>query len=187
MDLSALQALEGPPGFQSPSSGSEVDRDAFLQLLVAQLTNQDPLEPVNNEDFTAQLAQFSSLEQLESVNATLQTLTILQQGNALLSQVAESSALIGQHVNFTDPELGVSGGGEVESVQLIEGITFLSIDGQNVPLAFVTEVQSIESAEAAAENAAADGEDSETEAVDSSDNDSSEDDSSEDDSADSEA
>ena len=142
MDLSGLTAVDPAPGFQnSGSSGADLDRDAFMQLLVAQLTNQDPLEPVNNEDFTAQLAQFSSLEQLESMNETLATLTLLQQGNALLSQLSESSALIGQQVAWSDPELGFSGEGTVESIELIEGITYLAIGENKVPLAYVTEVQ----------------------------------------------
>lgn len=44
-----------------------VNKDAFMQLLVAQLKNQDPLEPIKNENFLAQLASFSSLEQLVSI------------------------------------------------------------------------------------------------------------------------
>jgi flagellar basal-body rod modification protein FlgD len=44
-----------------------VGKDQFLQLLVAQLKNQDPINPVKNEDFLAQLASFSSLEQLVSI------------------------------------------------------------------------------------------------------------------------
>ena len=42
-------------------------RDTFLRLLVAQLEHQDPLKPMENADFTAQLAQFSMLEQIESI------------------------------------------------------------------------------------------------------------------------
>jgi flagellar basal-body rod modification protein FlgD len=49
-------------------------QDTFLKLLVAQMQNQDPLEPQSNEDFVAQLAQFSSLEQLMSVNTSLDSL-----------------------------------------------------------------------------------------------------------------
>ncbi len=154
MDLSSLSATTSSPGLASVTGGpgSEIDRDAFMKLLVAQLTNQDPLEPANSEEFTAQLAQFSSLEQLESMNDTMTTLMILQQGNALLSQVAESSALIGQQVAWSDPELGLEGTGQVDSVELIEGITYLSIDDQKVPLAFVTEVHGAGEAQAAGDS-----------------------------------
>jgi flagellar basal-body rod modification protein FlgD len=143
MDLSSLQSASAQPGLSGALQGSqtELDRDAFMQLLVAQLTNQDPLEPVKNEDFTAQLAQFSSLEELEGMNSMLETLTILQQGNALLSQLSESSALIGKQVDWSDPELGFEGEGVVDSVELIEGITYLKIGENSVPLAFVTQVQ----------------------------------------------
>ena len=44
-----------------------MSKDEFLQLLVAQLKNQDPMDPVKNEDFLAQLATFSSLEQLVAI------------------------------------------------------------------------------------------------------------------------
>ena len=49
----------------------ELGRDQFLTLLVAQLQHQDPLNPLDGTDFTAQLAQFSSLEQLFAVNENL--------------------------------------------------------------------------------------------------------------------
>ena len=47
---------------------SSVNKDEFLQLLVVQLQNQDPLSPIKNENFIAQMATFSSLEQLISIN-----------------------------------------------------------------------------------------------------------------------
>jgi len=55
-------------------SGTEatLGKDDFLRLLVAQLRNQDPLNPVKGEDFAAQLAQFSSLEQLQNMNTNLE-------------------------------------------------------------------------------------------------------------------
>jgi flagellar basal-body rod modification protein FlgD len=54
----------------SSSSGSptSVNTNQFLQLLVAQLKNQDPMNPTDNQQFLAQLATFSSLEQLISIN-----------------------------------------------------------------------------------------------------------------------
>ena len=50
-------------------------QDDFLQMLVAQLQNQDPLNPLQGADFAAQLAQFSSLDQLTQINTQLSTLT----------------------------------------------------------------------------------------------------------------
>ena len=64
----------------------ELDRDAFLNLLVTQLQNQDPLNPTDSAEFTAQLAQFSSLEQLGSVNDNLKQLKNFE-GNPLVNLV----------------------------------------------------------------------------------------------------
>ena len=52
-------------------TGSELDKNAFLKLLIAQLRNQDPLKPMEDKEFIAQLAQFSSLEQMQLMNNTL--------------------------------------------------------------------------------------------------------------------
>jgi hypothetical protein len=55
-------------------SSDIVSQDEFLKLLVAQLQNQDPLNPLQGDEFVAQLATFSSLEQLVSINSNIQTL-----------------------------------------------------------------------------------------------------------------
>ena len=62
-------------GTESPTLPKKVlDKDAFLNLLITQLQNQDPLNPTDSVEFTAQLAQFSSLEQLSNVNDNLELL-----------------------------------------------------------------------------------------------------------------
>jgi flagellar basal-body rod modification protein FlgD len=61
-------------------------KDDFLTLLVTQLENQDPLEPVNNTEFVAQLAQFSSLEQLIGIREAVES------SADVLSQASQSSA-----------------------------------------------------------------------------------------------
>lgn len=55
----------------SRSRESELGRDAFLNLLVTQLQHQDPTQPMADAEFVAQLAQFSSLEQLTQMQSTL--------------------------------------------------------------------------------------------------------------------
>ncbi len=62
----------------STAPSNVLDKDDFLNLLIAQLQNQDPLSPTDSVEFTAQLAQFSSLEQLGNVNDNLMELKNLQ-------------------------------------------------------------------------------------------------------------
>ncbi len=52
-------------------SNDDMGKDAFLELMIAQLQNQDPLEPMSGTDYSAQLAQFSSLEQLQNINDSI--------------------------------------------------------------------------------------------------------------------
>ena len=52
----------------------ELGRDAFLKLLTTQLTNQSPLDPMDNEAFVAQLAQFSSVEGIKGMQASLENM-----------------------------------------------------------------------------------------------------------------
>ena len=133
------------------ASGTEgLGRDAFLSLLVQQMRNQDPLAPTDNQQFIAQLAQFSSLEQMQQVNDNLLGLAVLQQSNALMSQLTQSSALIGKDVRFVDPATNESAVGTVSTVKIEDGLAILNIGGRDVPLGNVTEVLGTTSADAGA-------------------------------------
>jgi len=58
----------------SKKEDSPINKDAFLKLLVTQLKYQDPLQPMEDTEFIAQLAQFSSLEQIQNLNTSMQAL-----------------------------------------------------------------------------------------------------------------
>ena len=88
-------------------SGGQITRDDFMKLLIAQLQNQDPLSPMDNQQFAVQLAQFNSLEQLVGLNEKLESLAN-QQG--LVSQFS-STALIGKQVAGKGNEVNLSAGG----------------------------------------------------------------------------
>lgn len=60
-----------------PSEVGTLDKDAFLKMLLTQLQNQDPLNPMDNTQFAAQMAQFSTLEQLSNMNTQLSYLGVI--------------------------------------------------------------------------------------------------------------
>ena len=66
---------------------TSLDQDAFLSILVAQLTHQDPLNPMEDTDMTSQLAEFSSLEQLTNINDGISTLNETMGQNDILTAV----------------------------------------------------------------------------------------------------
>jgi flagellar basal-body rod modification protein FlgD len=83
----------------APDASSEMGQESFLKLLVAQMQHQDPLNPQGNEEFIAQLAQFTSLEQLMGVNSSLGDLyaATTSMNNASMTQ------LLGRNVTaFSD-------------------------------------------------------------------------------------
>ena len=120
--------------------GTQMGKEAFMKLLVQQLKNQDPLSPMDNDKFIAQLTQLSSLEGIQNLNDNLVGLAMLQQGNALMSQLTQSSGLIGKEVTYADLTTGEEHTGTVQSVKIQDGLAVLNINGVDVPLATVIEI-----------------------------------------------
>ena len=61
------------------SAGNSLGQDAFLQLLVTELTHQDPSKPMDNSEYISQLATFSQLEQLTSINKSVESLSAISE------------------------------------------------------------------------------------------------------------
>lgn len=140
MNISSITGANSGLGAAGGPGSEELGKDAFMQLLVSQLQNQDPINPQSNEDFIAQLAQFSSLEQMENLNDSFVGMAVLQQSNALMSQLTEGSALIGQEVTYVDPTTQEQVTGSVTSVRIEDGIAVLNVGGVDVPLMNVVEI-----------------------------------------------
>jgi flagellar basal-body rod modification protein FlgD len=108
------------PVIQDPQA--EDSSQQFMKLVIEQLKNQDPMDPMKSEDFTTQLAQINSLQQLVTLNANL---TSYMHGG----QLAEASAMIGQYVEGLDAN-NTSVTGIVDSVEVIDGEPSLRIGDQ---------------------------------------------------------
>ena len=72
---------------------SDLDQDAFLQLLMAQMKNQDPLKPMDSSQFLSQQAQFTQISELQKLNKSVSS----------SNQMIQASSLIGKQVGLTDP------------------------------------------------------------------------------------
>ena len=105
MLLEPLALLQEPTD-SATGPDRQLDRLDFLRLLIVQMQNQDPLEPLKNEEFVAQLAQFSSLEQLINMNESLSALNLLQ------SSINNSQALnlIGKRITVSGNALQINDG-----------------------------------------------------------------------------
>lgn len=90
---------------------NELGKNAFLELMVAQLNNQNPLEPQDNQAFVAQLAQFSSVEGLDNLNSTAEQMMSEFTSNAAL----QASSLVGQSVIVEGNDTGLLTTGGVVS------------------------------------------------------------------------
>ena len=84
-------------------------KDQFLKLLIAQMQNQDPMNPMQGDQMAAQLAQFSSLEQLQQINQTLSDQSTAS--GSLLGAVQANAAIgtIGHHVVATGNQVQLGG------------------------------------------------------------------------------
>jgi len=136
--VSATEAVQQSGLYQPPTKGTSEDKEMFLNLLVAQLRYQDPMNPADSGEFLAQSAQFTSLEKMEAV---------ADQTAALLATSISfgASNMVGKNVTYIDAD-GASVTGVVDSVSFDVTGPMLQIGGQPVSLG---QVQSIGTAPAA--------------------------------------
>ncbi len=103
--ITGIAPVAGSPT-PGPTGNNTLGKDDFLRLLIAQLEAQDPLEPMDAQDFSAQLAQFSTLEQITNVNDNLKDIKTFEQA------LSNSSALglIGRQVDAPGDTLNLASG-----------------------------------------------------------------------------
>ncbi len=113
---------------------SQVATTDFLELLTVQLKNQDPINPVQQEDFISQLAQFSQLENSEELNASFASLLKLQ-------QISQGIDLVGKEVTYLDPSSSQLQTGAVDEFFVDQGNIQLMINGQSISVDLISGVR----------------------------------------------
>lgn len=117
----------------------DLGKDAFLQLLVTQLKNQDPLDPQDNSSYIAELAQFSSLEQMTNVVKNLEDLSTVVNNIDTSVLVGQLSSMIGKGIDWVETinEADEEGnptshkqsmGGVVTGVTIVEGAPSILVE-----------------------------------------------------------
>ena len=118
-DTSNIGALFANQTYGTNSAGTKttsttLDKDSFLKLMIAQLKNQDPLNPMDGTEYASQLAEFSSLEQLTNLNDSV---TESMEANYYLTQSVNNTliaTLIGNDVKVSGNSINYSGQDSIE-------------------------------------------------------------------------
>ena len=121
---SGTSASTGTAAASNPMNSMPINQNQFLQMLMAELKNQNPMNPNSSDpmQFVNELAQFTSVEQ-ETYTAE-STKTIASGQNT-----ASAIALLGHTVNYTDPTSGAAASGTVQSVEFTSSGPTLTING----------------------------------------------------------
>jgi flagellar basal-body rod modification protein FlgD len=118
----------------SNSKSKTLGKDDFLKILITQLQHQDPSKPLEDKEFIAQMAQFTSVEQLSNMNTELK---------ALRQMMGISPAFIGKEISWSFIDsLGVKAikTGVVDALTFKGGIQYASVEGEEVSLDQIVKV-----------------------------------------------
>ncbi len=112
-------------------AGSTVNKDEFLRLFVAQLQNQSPMDPLKGHEFIAQLAQFSSVEQLTNLNTSFAD-------NLKFQQLSGGSEFIGKKATYVDLAGGGPAEGVIQGAITRDGSISVVIQNREIPISDIT-------------------------------------------------
>lgn len=138
METSAVTGSGSHNAVSEAVNKNILGKDDFFKLLITELKYQDPLEPMKDREFIAQMANFSALEQMQNMNRNLEGVIGYLTGftSLLGSSIGRQQAvsLIGKEVEFAGGEEDELQQGIVESVIMENGVPYLNIAGNKVAL-----------------------------------------------------
>ncbi|MET1247890.1 flagellar hook capping FlgD N-terminal domain-containing protein [Sporolactobacillus sp. STCC-11] len=132
------------------SVNSALDKNSFLKLLIAQLTNQDPTSPMDSAQFVSQMADFTTLEQTQNMSNAIDKLVSSQSDQSL----SEQASMIGKQISWSETSTDSNGtsnthaiSGVVQAVSLKDGaVTYQTDNGYEVDPSSISEISNSEEA-----------------------------------------
>lgn len=115
--LSNLNIANKNKNEEEDKNPNELGQSAFLELMITQMNNQDPLSPQDNSEFVAQLAQFSSVEGLERLNSRFEEFS----GSFMSNQALQASSLVGREVTVPSETAQLEQDGIVSGLVNLDG------------------------------------------------------------------
>lgn len=126
----------------SKESSDAMGKDQFLKILITQLQNQNPMQPMEDKEFIAQMAQFTSVEQLSNISGQLQNLS---------QSLGAVSGLIGKQVSWIGTSEGSNEGavqsGVVESIIIRDQMQYAVINDKEIALKDITQISDVKTEE----------------------------------------
>lgn len=112
----------------------------FMNLLVAQIQYQDPLNPVSQENMTAQLAQISTVSGISELNSGISSLNLQFSEMLSLQSMFDGASLVGRNVEYKSPVSEATEQGQITEARVSNGSLNLTVNGQQISLASITAV-----------------------------------------------
>jgi len=107
-------------------SSSSLTSDAFMSLLLTQMKNQNPMEPMNDTEMISQMSQLSSLQELQKVSSSMTSMEYL-------SQMLSASDMIGKTVTYKNSD-GETVSGAVSSISLEDSEVYVTVGEETVAM-----------------------------------------------------
>lgn len=117
---------------------NQMDKDLFLQILTTQLRNQDPTQPMEDREMIAQMAQFSTLEQISNLNQAFNKFISSQQ-----LDISRYSPMINKEVSWADEVTGQQVSGIVKEIIQYNNQLYYQVDDEYVPVEMINSAKDI--------------------------------------------
>jgi len=129
-----MKGISGNSKDATTTSSSGAGNNQFIQLLLSQITNQNPLEPMDNSQMVSQLAQFQMVEKMEDLDDKMGSLLSYQ-------NMMNSINLMGKKVSILNTQTGGTINGTVEGIKMTNGTPTVVVNGVSYDMALIQKVQ----------------------------------------------